>query len=108
MAQDTTSSIAYLIRLWRAQSGQGTVWRAFLTDVDSGTPQGFRRLGELFAHLQAQMLDLQAARAELPAANRAAGAAGRVSSCSERQMRRSVEDEEDAHDGAERTQGSET
>ena len=45
---------SYLLRLWQAQSGDSSIWRASLEDVRSGERHGFADLEQLFAFLKQQ------------------------------------------------------
>ncbi|MBI4321170.1 MAG: hypothetical protein HY675_21985 [Chloroflexi bacterium] len=45
---------AYLLRLWRAESAEGTVWRASLESPHTGECRAFPDLASLYAFLQGQ------------------------------------------------------
>ncbi|MEZ4710945.1 MAG: hypothetical protein R3A44_27350 [Caldilineaceae bacterium] len=52
MSSQTGSYYAYLLRIWREQHKEQTVWRASLEDAQGGQIRGFGSLGELFAFLE--------------------------------------------------------
>lgn len=60
--------LAYLLRLWRANTEQDPVWRASLDSPHTGERRGFTDLAALFAFLQdktaGQDLDTGSAREE--------------------------------------------
>ena len=43
---------SYLLRLWRAESNHGSVWRASLESAQTGELHHFSMLGELIAFLR--------------------------------------------------------
>ncbi len=48
------SYLAYMVRLWQVEAGEGPVWRASLESPRTGVRQGFANLEELFDFLRAQ------------------------------------------------------
>jgi hypothetical protein len=46
---------SYLLRLWRARSGEHTVWRASLENPHTGERVGFASLKQLLAFLEDQL-----------------------------------------------------
>ncbi len=45
---------SYLLRLWRVQSQDQSLWRASLEDALTGERRGFAALDDLFAYLRQQ------------------------------------------------------
>lgn len=56
MSHQRQDYLAYLLRLWRADTKQGPVWRASLDSPHTGERQGFADLAALFAFLEDQAL----------------------------------------------------
>lgn len=54
MTEAPPASHAYLLRLWPARSAGTLVWRASITNVQTGERRGFADLASLFAFLKAQ------------------------------------------------------
>ena len=54
MMGDKRDYQAYLLRLWRVNTGRGTVWHASLEDSRTGERRGFADLDSLFAFLKEQ------------------------------------------------------
>ncbi len=52
MTDERRQYIAYLVRLWRADSSQSPAWRASVEDPHSGARRGFADLASLFAFLE--------------------------------------------------------
>lgn len=46
---------SYLLRLWRVETGGGTMWRASLETVGTGARHGFAQLQDLYAFLEAEV-----------------------------------------------------
>ncbi len=59
-AGERPDSLAYLLRLWPEDGGQG-VWRASLESVDSHERRGFATLDELLDFLRRQTVAASAA-----------------------------------------------
>ncbi len=51
---------SYLLRLWRVETGGGTVWRASLETVGTGERHGFAQLHALYSFLDAETRDTDA------------------------------------------------
>ena len=49
---------AYLLRLWRVNTGGATAWHASLEDSRTGERRGFADLRGLFAYLEEQTDDI--------------------------------------------------
>jgi hypothetical protein len=56
MTGDQRDYQAYLLRLWRVNTGRGTVWHASLEDARTGERRGFADLENLFAFLREQIV----------------------------------------------------
>jgi hypothetical protein len=54
MIDDQRTYHAYLLRLWRVNSGRSTVWHASLEDSRTGERKGFADLPGLLAFLEEQ------------------------------------------------------
>jgi len=52
MTEDQRTYQAYLLRLWRVNSGRSTIWHASLEDPQTGARQGFADLKGLLAFLE--------------------------------------------------------
>jgi hypothetical protein len=70
MTGDKRDYQAYLLRLWRVNTGRGTVWHASLEDVHTGERKGFADLQRLLAFLEewtssADQLHVDGKRGEL-------------------------------------------
>ena len=52
MTDDKRTYNAYLLRLWRVNSGRSTVWHASLEDSRTGERKGFADLRGLLAFLE--------------------------------------------------------
>jgi hypothetical protein len=52
MTGDKRDYQAYLLRLWRVDTGRGTVWHASLEDSHTGEQRGFADLRGLLAFLE--------------------------------------------------------
>ena len=52
MTGDKRDYHAYLLRLWRVNTGRDTVWHASLEDSRTGERRGFTDLSMLFAFLE--------------------------------------------------------
>ncbi|MEZ4664905.1 MAG: hypothetical protein R2911_45830 [Caldilineaceae bacterium] len=59
MSSQTGSYYAYLLRIWREQHKEQTVWRASLEDAQGGQIHGFGSLRELFDFLETQAMTNQ-------------------------------------------------
>ncbi len=55
MADDQRTYYAYLLRLWRVNSGRATVWHASLEDSQTGERKGFADLRGLLVFLEEQI-----------------------------------------------------
>jgi hypothetical protein len=60
---DKQTYLAFLLRLWRVDSGGEGVWRASLEDAHSGERRGFSDLPALQVFLQALLETRQSERA---------------------------------------------
>ena len=58
MTDDQRTYHAYLLRLWRVNSGRATVWHASLEDSRTGERRGFADLRGLLAFLEEQTNDV--------------------------------------------------
>jgi hypothetical protein len=58
---------SYLLRLWRARSGERLVWRASLEDSHTGERRGFADLARMLAFLEDQLGAALTADAPAPA-----------------------------------------
>jgi len=65
--------LAYLLRLWRASTEEGAVWRASVDSPQTGERHGFAGLAALFAFLEERTDDLSQSLVEIHA-----GRLGRV------------------------------
>ena len=54
MTDDKRTYNAYLLRLWRVNSGRSTMWHASLEDSRTGERKGFADLQGLLAFLEEQ------------------------------------------------------
>ena len=52
MTDEQRTYHAYLLRLWRVNSGRSTAWHASLEDTRTGERRGFMDLSMLFAFLE--------------------------------------------------------
>ncbi len=59
MTNDNRTYHAYLLRLWRVNSGRATVWHASLEDSRTGERQGFANLRRLLEFLEAQTSNVE-------------------------------------------------
>ncbi len=59
MTDDKRDYHAYLLRLWRVNTGRATLWRASLEDSRTGERKGFADLRGLLAFLEEQTNDIQ-------------------------------------------------
>lgn len=57
MIDDKRTYHAYLLRLWRVNSGRSQVWHASVEDSRTGERKGFADLKGLFAFLEEQTRD---------------------------------------------------
>jgi hypothetical protein len=57
MTDDQRTYHAYLLRLWRVNTGRATVWHASLEDSRTGERKGFADLKGLLAFLEEQTND---------------------------------------------------
>ena len=55
MADDQRTYYAYLLRLWRVNTGPSTVWHASLEDSRTGERKGFADLQSLLVFLEEQI-----------------------------------------------------
>ena len=55
MSEDRDNYAAYLLRLWRSGSEEGTEWRASLEDAHTGEMRGFGTADALIAFLMERM-----------------------------------------------------
>ena len=55
MTDEQRTYHAYLLRLWRVNSGRSTVWHASLEDSRTGERRGFADLSTLLAFLEKQI-----------------------------------------------------
>jgi len=54
MTDDQPAYHAYLLRLWRVETGHGPLWHASLEDSHTGERTGFADLTSLWAFLEEQ------------------------------------------------------
>ncbi len=59
MTDDKRDYHAYLLRLWRVNTGRATLWRASLEDSRTSERKGFADLRGLLAFLEEQTNDIQ-------------------------------------------------
>jgi hypothetical protein len=52
MSNESEGYLAYMLRLWQADGGDRTAWRASLESPHTGERQGFSNLELLFAFLE--------------------------------------------------------
>jgi hypothetical protein len=57
MADSQQTYHAYLLRLWRVNTGHSTVWHASLEDSRTGERRGFADLSMLFVFLEEQIIN---------------------------------------------------
>ncbi len=57
MTDDQRAYHAYLLRLWRVNTGRSQVWHASLEDSQTGERKGFADLKSLCAFLEEQTTD---------------------------------------------------
>ncbi len=57
MAGERSGYRAYMLRLWRAGSDEGPVWRALLESAHTGERQVFADLQALFAFLEQEVCE---------------------------------------------------
>jgi hypothetical protein len=57
MTDDKRAYQAYLLRLWRVNTGRSQVWHASLEDSQTGERKGFADLKSLYAFLEEQTSD---------------------------------------------------
>jgi hypothetical protein len=55
MGADQASYRSFLLRLWRGEAGDASVWRASLQDPHTGERIGFASLEQLTAYLRDQI-----------------------------------------------------
>ena len=58
MSDRTGGYVAYLLRLWQVNEGEGAVWRASLESARTGERQGFASLADLCTYLEEQVSHL--------------------------------------------------
>ena len=68
---------SYLLRLWRAHSGERFVWRASLEDPHTGERRGFAGLEQMLAFLENHPATGAAASEDLPRAGAETGCSDR-------------------------------
>ena len=64
MPEDQRTYQAYLLRLWRVNTGRATIWHASLEDPQTGARQGFADLKGLLAFLEEQTRDRERSGAD--------------------------------------------
>jgi hypothetical protein len=54
MGRETRAYFSYLLRLWKADENDETVWRCSLQEVHTGKVRGFATLSDLDCYLQSR------------------------------------------------------
>jgi hypothetical protein len=66
MSDEQPSYFSYLLRLWRVNEANGSVWRASLEDPHTGRRMGFDNVESLFTFLGQQLDSADSDQSQIP------------------------------------------